>query len=230
MAIKFRDTSGTAKKSNIKWYQFKEGLNRFRMVGDILPMYVYWKVNNNNKNLPVECLSFNREEERFDNIEKDWFSYYFPEAKCQWSYVVKAFDEEGNLVTVQLKKRMFKQIQDAAEDLGDPTDPDKGWEIVVKREKTGAANWNVEYSLQILKCSTMPLTKEQKELIKESPTIDEELPRPKPDEQKKFIEKNYLSSGHTEEESEEVPPDIKEDFEGMADQTAIDHESDDIPF
>lgn len=226
MAIKFAAVSGSAKKSSVKWFQFSEGINRFRMVGDILPMYVYWKLNNKKKNLPIECLAFDRAEEKFTNIEYDWFRHYFPDAKCQWSYAVKAFDAEGNLCTVNLKKKMFKQIQDAAETLGDPTHAENGWEVVVKREKTGPANFNVEYTLQVLKCKKLPLTEEQVEVLKNSPTIEEELPRPSSQEQQVFIKNNFLHVEEKEEEDEKVAEEaIKEVGEYLGH-----NDDDDIPY
>ena len=38
---------------------------------------------------------------------------------------------------VNLKKKLWEQIITAAEDLGDPTDPESGWDVQFKRVKTG---------------------------------------------------------------------------------------------
>ena len=54
MALKFNQASGAAKKSSIDQYTYKEGDNIFRLVGDILPRYVYWIKGENGKNIPME--------------------------------------------------------------------------------------------------------------------------------------------------------------------------------
>jgi len=72
MAIKFNQTKGEAQKNKIDSYQYVEGDNKVRMVGDMLPRYVYWLKGENGKNLPFECLSFDRDAEAFTNVEKDW--------------------------------------------------------------------------------------------------------------------------------------------------------------
>ena len=72
MAISFNQAKGEAQKSKIDSYQYVEGDNKVRMVGDMLPRYVYWLKGENGKNLPFECLSFDRNTEAFTNVEKDW--------------------------------------------------------------------------------------------------------------------------------------------------------------
>ena len=72
MAIKFNQAKGEAQKSKIDSYAYVEGDNKVRLVGDILPRYVYWLKGENGKNLPFECLSFDRNTESFTNIEKDF--------------------------------------------------------------------------------------------------------------------------------------------------------------
>ena len=42
MALKFAQLEGKAKKSSINQFQYQDGDNVVRMVGDILPRYVYW--------------------------------------------------------------------------------------------------------------------------------------------------------------------------------------------
>ena len=73
MAIKFNQVKGEAQKSKINQYTYVEGDNKFRLVGDILPRYVYWIKGENNKNIPMECLSFDRNTETFNNKEKTTF-------------------------------------------------------------------------------------------------------------------------------------------------------------
>ena len=84
----------------------------------------------------MECLSFDRNSERFNNQEKDWVREYYPDLKCGWSYATQCIDN-GEVKVVNLKKKLWEQIITAAEDLGDPTDPETGWDICFKRVKTG---------------------------------------------------------------------------------------------
>ena len=42
MALSFNQAKGEAQKNKIDSYQYVEGDNIVRMVGDILPRYVYW--------------------------------------------------------------------------------------------------------------------------------------------------------------------------------------------
>ncbi len=165
MAITFNDVNGEAKKTKVDYFKFENGSNAFRMVGDILPRYVYWKKTpDGSKNMSIECLGFNREIEQFTNSTKDWFAHYFPNDKCSWSYLVKVFDpKDGKIKVLGLKKKLFAQILDMAKNhLGDPTDIDSGWTCIVNRKKTGPLAYNVEYTLDQMACKKSPLTDEQK--------------------------------------------------------------------
>lgn len=124
MGIKFGDAEGKAKKGADQ-LAYKDGENVVRLFGEVLPRYVYWVKGKNNKDIPVECLAFDREKEKFTNIEKDWVREYFPELKCGWAYSMQGI-ADGKVQVVNLKKKLFEQIKNAAEDLGDPTDPDTG--------------------------------------------------------------------------------------------------------
>ena len=151
MAISFNQQKGSAQKTSIKSYQYTDGDNKMRLCGDILARYVYWIKGENDKNIPLECLSFDRNTESFNNKETDWVRNYYPDLKCGWSYATQCIDN-GEVKVVNLKKKLWEQIITAAEDLGDPTHPETGWEIKFKRVKTGPLPYNVEYQLQPLKC------------------------------------------------------------------------------
>ena len=56
----------------------------------------------------------------------------------------------------------MEQIMVAADDLGDPTDPDEGWDIYFQRVKTGPNVFNIEYRLQALKCKKRALNEKEK--------------------------------------------------------------------
>lgn len=190
MAISFKNTKGKAQSNKVESFEYKDGENVVRLFGGVLPRYVYWLKGSNNKDIPVECLAFNREREKFDNAEVDHVTEYFPEAKCSWSYTVNCIDvKQGKVVALNLKKKLFEQIISAAEDLGDPTDPDTGWDVVFKRVKTGPLAFNVEYTLQVLRCKPRPLTADERQMIESAKSIDEKYPRPTAADVKALLEK-----------------------------------------
>ena len=188
MAISFNQQKGSAQKSSISTYQYTDGDNKMRICGDILARYVYWIKGENDKNIPLECLSFARDEERFNNKEKDWVREYYPDLKCGWSYATQCIDN-GEVKLVNLKKKLWEQIITAAEDLGDPTDCHSGWDIIFKRVKTGPLPYNVEYQLQALKCKTRALTDDELELFQGIKSMDDVMPRPTADAQKELLER-----------------------------------------
>lgn len=183
MALSFKQTKGKAIKNTVEAYEYKDGENTVRLIGGVLPRYIYWLKGTNNKDIPVECLAFSREKEKFDNLEKDHVQDFFPDAKCSWSYSVNCIDpRDGKVKALNLKKKLFEQILTAAEDLGDPTDYDSGWDVVFKRTKTGPLPFNVEYTLQVLRCKPRSLTPEERELADKAQNIDEKFPRPTSEE------------------------------------------------
>lgn len=80
----------------------------------------------------------------------------------------------------------------------------------MKREKTGPLTFNVEYKLQVLKCKKRALTEEEREAVEAMKPIDELVPRPTPEEQKAFIEKNWFTK---EEEEENNDDNVAEEFD-----------------
>lgn len=211
MGIKFTTSSGGAKKSTLEQYTYKNGDNCVRFFGDLLPRYIYWIKGENDKNIPMECLSFDRNKEAFINEEKDWIREYYPDLKCGWSYSVQCIDPaDGKAKVFNLKKKLMDQILVASEDLGDPTDPEAGWDIHFKRVKTGPNVYNVEYTLQTLKCSKSirPLSADEKAVVASSTPIDELLPRPTPDAQKELLDR--INNGSS---NEEVDDSITDEFD-----------------
>ena len=200
MALSFNKQTGGAQKSSISSFQYKDGDNKMRVVGDILARYVYWIQGENGKNIPMECLSFDRNSERFNNQEKDWVREYYPDLKCGWSYATQCIDN-GEVKVVNLKKKLWEQIITAAEDLGDPTDPDTGWDICFKRVKTGPLPYNVEYQLQALKCKPRALTDEEREAIADLKSMDDVMTRPTPDAQKELLDRVRNHGNETDDEA-----------------------------
>ena len=203
MAISFNKQKGSAQKSNITSFQYKDGDNEFRLVGDILARYVYWIKGENDKNIPFECLSFDRNEEAFNNKEKDWVREYYPDLKCGWSYATQCIDN-GQVKVVILKKKLWEQIITAAEDVGDPTDTESGWSVKFKWVKTGPLPFNVEYQLQPLKCKSSALTESEMELVAELKSMDDVMPRPTPDAQKELLDRIRDNVGGSEEIDESI--------------------------
>lgn len=198
MALTFSNTKGKAQKSSADAYTYVDGENVVRLFGGILPRYVYWLKGVGGKPIPMECLAFSRTKEKFDNLETDWVSEYFPDLKCSWSYSINCLDpKDGKAKVLNLKKKLFNQIRQAAEDLGDPTSEDDGWDVVFKKTKTGSNAFDVEYTLSVLRCKKRSLTPEEREVIAKEPDIDIKIPRATAEEQKALLEK--LSKGHDEE-------------------------------
>lgn len=189
MALAFNKAKGSAKKGAFDQFEYKNGDNKVRLFGGILPRYIYWIEGTGGKKIPMECLSFDRESEAFTNKEKDYVKEFYPDLKCGWAYAILCIDpEDGKVKVLNLKRKLLEQIMTTAEDLGDPTDPETGWNVCFKRVKTGSQVFNVEYQLQPLKCKPAPLTEEELALVAAATPIDELLVRPTPDSQKKFLE------------------------------------------
>lgn len=190
MAIKFNNVKGEAQKSSINTFKYEDGENQIRLIGDVLARYVYWIKGENDKNIPLECLSFDRNLEKFTNIEKDWVREFYPDLNCGWSYAMQCI-HDGEVKVINLKKKLWQQILElAGEDgFGDPTDTESGWDVVFTKKKTGPHAYNVEYTLKQIKCKTRPLNEEELELVSSLKSMDEVMPRPTPDAQKELLDR-----------------------------------------
>lgn len=225
MALKFGDSKGKAQKG-VETYNYKDNENTVRLIGGILARYVYWVKASNGKDIPIECLAFDRTKEKFANKEVDHVPAYFPDKKCSWAYVMLCIDpSDGKVKPINLKKKLFEQVMQAASDgLGDPTDFDTGWDIQFRKTKTGPLAFNVEYTLQVLKCKSRALTANEREAVNAALTsheaqdidtlIDKIYPRPTPEDVRNLCER--IVNGASEEESQETP-----DAQAGAQQEAI---------
>jgi len=227
MALNFGNMKGSATKDKLPQYEWKEGQHSFRIVGDVLPRYIYWVVGENNKDIPMECLGFDRDSETFLNEEKDWVRHYDPQKKCSWGYSAQCL-EDGVLKIINFKKTLFEQIMSAVEELGDPTDVETGWDVVYERVKTGTKRWDVKYNLKPFKCKKRPLTEAEKEAIADLHSMDEVLPRPTADQQKELLER-WMNPSDDIEEKESIDEDIKSEFSQKNEEKEDDF-VDDIPF
>jgi hypothetical protein len=191
MAISFKNTKGKAQSNKVDAYEYKDGENTVRLIGGVLPRYIYWVKGSNNKDIPIECLAFDREAEKFNNLEKDHVPAFYPELKCSWSYTVNCIDpRDGKVKALNLKKKLFEQILSTAEDLGlDPTDYDEGFDIVFNRVKTGPLAFNISYDLKPLKCKKRALSEDERAAADAAKSIDEKYPRPTEAEVLALLEK-----------------------------------------
>lgn len=211
MALKFNDATGGNSGPKVDTYEYKNGENRFRIFGDILPRYLFWIPNPKGtpKELPVEALQFQREKENWDNSLKEPVKEFYPDLKPKWSYCALCLDEDDNVKVVFFKKTLWSQIKDTAESLGDPTSEEDGWTVVFKKKKTGPNPMNVEYNLDALKSQATKgaLTEEQKQAIADAPKIEEVYPRPTEEQVHSNIN-NIMSSGEDEEVDTEATEEL----------------------
>lgn len=217
MGISFTEVNGSAKKGG-SYMKLENGINTFRMVGTVLPRYLYWVENDQKKSNAFECLGFNRELEKFTNSEKDWVRDTVKDdkgepIKCSWSYAVQVINRKtGKLEILNLKKKMFEALIKFCRDAKrDPTDYEKGFDVVVERKKTGTFAYNVDYELSYVTMMTageQPLSEEDLELVKDLKSIDEVIPRPTPDEQKAALFA-FLGSGTEESDAREDNSDAR---------------------
>lgn len=211
MALSFSNTKGKAQSNKVEAYEYKDGENTVRLVGGVLPRYIYWIKGSNNKDIPVECLAFSRDKEKFDNIEKDHVPAFYPDLKCSWSYTVNCIDpKDGKVKALNLKKKLFEQIVSAAEDLGDPTDMDTGWDVVFKRTKTGPLAFNISYDLSVLRCKPRKLTDAEREAAQAAKSIDEKYPRPTEAEVLALLEKVTTNQDETDDADTAAAEAVKE--------------------
>jgi hypothetical protein len=178
--------------NDIQRIKLEAAETKVRFVGPVLPRYVYWVVTNEGKKYPLECLSFDRETEQFTNARdpiKEIPDYIYSD-KPQFSYVCNVIDRKDSAVKLlDLKTTIYKQLVDYAtnSDYGSPADPQNGYDIIIKREKTGPQPQNVKYTVMPSR-HTIPLT--QVELDKETFKLDSIFKRQTYEEQKEWLLKN----------------------------------------
>jgi len=212
MAIKFNELNGAAKKG-AAYMKLENGTNVFRMVGGVLPRYLYWPRNGEGKTLPFECVGFDREKERFTNVEKDWVQELVMDdkgepIKCGWAYAVQVINRKtGKLEILNLKKKMFESLLAFAKDIQkDPTDIENGFDVIVDRKSTGSQAYNVDYTInqvQMMKAGSVPLSAADRVLIAELKSIEEVIPRMTSDEQLTALNRFLDSAGPAEDEDEQ---------------------------
>lgn len=198
-----------AERKEIERLKFSnDKVTRIRLVGGVLPRYVYWVTTSEGKRVPIECLQFVREKEMFDNSLPDPVQEIpdeiygaSPNEKAQFAYVCNVIDrsDDDKVKLFDLKKTIYSQIFDLAQnnDYGNPADPDKGYILSIKREKTGPLPQNVKYTVTPGR-SDDKLTEEDTK--KDLYDLEVIFKRPTYDEQKEWLMKNtnYFASAGSE--------------------------------
>ena len=227
----FNTTKGSAQAAYLPKYELGIGDNTFRIVGDILRRYIYWVKSPAGKAVPFECLSFNRDLEKFDNKVQDHVPTFYPNKtdfhgkvvidpktgktsphRPSWAYVATVIDrKDGKLKELHMKKTMFDDLIKVAskkspvtkQPFGDPTDFITGWDVCVVKEKTGSAVMNVKYSVDAFSPinGAKPLTEEEIALFEDSMSIHERHERSTPEEQLALLLK--IQSGEYDKEKED---------------------------
>lgn len=216
--VSFNTAKTTAGRVKTDSYKMREGENKVRFYGPIVARYIYWVPGPDGKKAPIECLSFNRETQEFDNAEEDMVKKYFPDLKCEWAYASLCVDmkekDDPKAIIFNHKKKLFSQITNAVADLEDPSDPDSGWSVVFNKVKNGPKVYNVEYTLNPLRCSKEkgPLSDEVRAIFEASPPITEILKRQTPADIEKFIKEVILGEGRKEKGGEDLDDEIPSEF------------------
>ena len=168
---------------------------KVRFVGEVLPRYVYWVITKEGKKMPVECLQFDRQTETFNNNAKDPIKELPADLyseKPQFAYVCNVLDRsDGKIKLFDVKSTIYKQIVDYARnpEYGNPADLDKGYDMTIKKEKTGPLPQNVKYTCVPARTSKA-LTTEERAL--ELYEISKMYKRPTYEEQKKWLLDNTM--------------------------------------
>ena len=168
---KGKQSSGNQQRREIERLTMSIGDTKVRLVGDVMPRYCYWVVTTEGKKMPVECLQFSRETESFDNSAQDPFKEIDESIfsdKPQFSYVCNVIDRaDGKIKLFDLRSTIYSQIVDYATnpDYGNPAGDSDGYDITIKKEKTGPLPQNVKYSCLPAR-NNSPLTEEEKLAIK----------------------------------------------------------------
>lgn len=206
--------SSSSARKEIERINIGIGDTKLRLIGEVLPRYVYWVVTTEGKKMPVECLRFDRQKESFNDSIKDPMKEIDEEIyseKPQFAYVCNVIDRtDGKIKIFDLRSTIYKQIVDYATnpDYGNPADDAAGYDITIKKEKTGPLPQNVKYSV-IPARNNSSITEAEKKL--ELFELDKIYKRQTYEEQKEWLLKN--TSYFSGESSDEFKPEKVEDLD-----------------
>lgn len=201
---KGKQTSGNQQKRDIERVTLGLGDTKLRLVGDVMPRYCYWVVTKEGKKMPVECLQFDRETESFNSNIRDPFKEIDPDVyaeKPQFAYVCNVIDRKDSKVKLlDLRSTIYAQIVDYATnpEYGSPADVETGYDLTLKKEKTGPLPQNVKYTV-IPARSSKALSEEEKAM--ELFDLSKIFKRQTYDEQKQWLlENTTLFAGDVSDE------------------------------
>jgi hypothetical protein len=201
---KGKQSSGNQQKRDIERVTLGMGDTKVRLVGEVMPRYCYWIVTKDGKKMPLECLQFDRASESFNASIKDPFKEIDPDVysdKPQFAYVCNVIDRaDGKVKLLDLRSTIYSQIVDYATnpDYGSPADADNGYDLTIKKEKTGPLPQNVKYTV-IPARNNSSLKPEEREA--ELFELDKIFKRQTYDEQKQWlIENTTLFAGDVSDE------------------------------
>lgn len=193
--VSWDQTRGTSKDKKVIERLNVVGDTKIRLVGEVLPRYVYWVTTKEGKRMPIECLQFDRQNETFNSSIKDPMKELPPEIyadKPAFAYVCNVIDRaDGRIKLYDLRQTVYKQIVEYARnpEYGNPADHDKGYDFTIKKEKTGPLPQNVKYTCVPAR-SSKPLSDDERAL--ELYSIDKMYKRPSYEEQKKWLLDNTM--------------------------------------
>lgn len=201
---KGKQSSGNQQKRDIERVTLGMGDTKVRLIGDVMPRYCYWVVTKDGKKMPLECLQFDRATESFNSSVKDPFKEIDPDVysdKPQFAYVCNVIDRaDGKIKLLDLRSTIYSQIVDYATnpDYGSPADADNGYDLTIKKEKTGPLPQNVKYTVIPARSnSSLKPTEREAELF----DLEKIFKRQTYDEQKQWlIENTSLFAGDVSDE------------------------------
>lgn len=115
---KGKKLNGNGQKRDIQRVTLGIGDTKVRLMGDVMPRYVYWITTKEGKKMPVECLKFDRATESFNDKNKDPFDEVDADVyneKPGFAYVCNVKDMADNQIKLlDLRSTIYTQIVDYA--------------------------------------------------------------------------------------------------------------------
>ena len=112
------NTSTGNQRREVERLSMQIGDTKVRLIGEVLPRYVYWVTTNEGKKMPVECLRYSRVTETFDDSVPDPLKEV-DEAifgdKPEFAYICNIIDRsDGKIKVFDLRATIYRQIVDYA--------------------------------------------------------------------------------------------------------------------
>ena len=118
---------------------------RARLIGGVMPRYIYFIESKWSRTFALDCVSFDRESETFTDV-CDPVQELYDDKTPYFAYMCNYIDRVDNKVKIlPLKKSVYNQIVDFSNKYGDPSHPDTGYDITITRNVTGLGKFDVFY-------------------------------------------------------------------------------------